>query len=468
MTTDHKQTVVVAGASGFIGRALPAALGDRYDLVGLTRDVDAARRPGGNYRWRRVDLFSRMQTQQALEGADLAVYLVHSLHPSARLTQGEAGDLDLICADNFARAARHHGIEYIVYISGIVPRASRGAYARRREVAQTLSGYDTPLTTLRAALVLGAGGVGTQMALRLARRAPFGRLPRWIDSALSPIARGDLVEIVAHLLAHPGRYVGAFDVGGPQTLTFAELLEIAADVTGRPRRFRSIPATALSVSARWVSLVTGQPRWAVRPIIESLAHDLVPADMRLQRAVGMPPTAPREALAEAHEASRQVLATVDAESRELVARGRPYEVRAVHRLALPGGRDARWVAREYPRWLAATLWPLVRVAGEPEQTLRIFVRPIPWPLLVLRRDEAASDAERQLYWVRGGLLAAHHEMGRLEFRQVRGRQLVLAALHEFHPRLPWLLYLGTQARIHHWVMGAFDRHLGRSASETGE
>ncbi len=86
---------------------------------------------------------------------------------------------------------------------------------------------------------------------------------------------------------------------------------------------------------------------------------------------------------------------------------------------------------------------------------------IPRPLLVLEHDEQASQGDRQLFWIRSGVLARHFKFGRLEFRCVLDGSQALAAIHDFHPRIPWLLYRATQARVHHFIMHVFDRHLRR-------
>ncbi len=490
MTTPNKKKVVVAGASGFIGHALPDALGEDYELVGLSREPRES--PGGasgeGYRWRRGDLFSRKQTDEALEGADLAVYLVHSMHPSARLTQGEVGDLDLVCADNFARAARRHEVEHIVYVSGIVPRGEEDIseyLASRLEVEQTLQSYGTPVTTLRAALVVGAGGNGTEMILRLVERLPAMLLPGWTDSKMAPIARSDMAELVGYALGRTELAGESYDVGGPDVVTFREMLEITADLTGRRVRLSSIGLVAPALSSAWVTLWSRQPKEVVRPLIESLRHDLLPADRRLQEAAGQRPMPVREALRCAmsdnamsdnamsdnamsdNAMSDNAMsddsgeAIADETSNELVEPPDANDTRAVHRLELPVGRDAGWIADEYRRWLPSLLRPFLKVERDREDTLSFYFRPLPWPLLVLELDESVSADERQLYWIRGGVLSRRHKRARLEFREVLGGRKVLAAIHEFHPRLPWPVYLGTQAKIHHFVMGAFDRHLKR-------
>ena len=113
-----KPTVVVAGASGFVGQAIGTTLSQDYTLIGLSR---SERAPHNGYQsFRKTDLFSLKDCEAALEDADIAIYLVHSMMPSARLVQGNFSDLDLLCADNFARAAKQNGVRQIVYLGGLL------------------------------------------------------------------------------------------------------------------------------------------------------------------------------------------------------------------------------------------------------------------------------------------------------------------------------------------------------------
>jgi hypothetical protein len=146
-------------------------------------------------------------------------------------------------------------------------------------------------------------------------------------------------------------------------------------------------------------------------------------------------------------------------------RRQPNHVRSVQRLPLPGGRDARWVAEEYSRWLPRALRPLIDVAVDDDRTLHFKVLGLPWPLLNLHYASDVSRDDRHLYWIRGGMLAGPSDTGRLEFREVLHGEYVLAAIHEFHPRLPWLVYTWTQALFHVWVMWRYRRHLAKVARE---
>ena len=335
------KTVVVAGASGFVGRALPDALGDDYRLVGLTRRTESQALPAAGYEWRVCDLFSRQQTIDALEGADLAVYLVHSMRPSATLTQGDFRDMDLICADNFARAASRHHVEHIVYVSGIIPERDEGTeldehLASRLEVERTLSNYGVEVTTLRAAMVVGPGGDLTEMVLRLVERLPVMVLPGWTEEPARPIARDDLVELVRFVLEHPDWQGESFDVAGPEAVSYAQMLEMAAELMGLRRTFFRVPFLTPRLSSAWIAHFTDKPRSMVRPMVESLKHNALPHDTRLQEAAGQTPLAFRDSLAETierrGEPAQALVGSDDATGGELISLDEPNEARSVQRI----------------------------------------------------------------------------------------------------------------------------------------
>ena len=456
MEESTQKTVVVAGASGFVGRAIPDALEDTYRLVGLTRRPWPRRSaPEDGYEWRHCDLFSRRQTIQALRDADAAVYLVHSMRPSAALTQGEIRDLDVLCADNFARAAEENDVRHIVYV---------GPYrASRPEVAETLSSRGASVTTLRTGLVIGPGSAAIELARKLVARSPVIGLPRWTRTRTRPIAREDLAELVRFALDDPRHTGEAWDVAGPDTVSFADVLRTTAEFTERRRLFVPMPFEFIRLSASSLALFTGQPISVTRPIVESFRRDTLPDEMKLQEAAGQKPAGFRESLRNAiehtGESTSRAITESDERGSELVAMDVANKVRSVQRLPVPEGRTARWVAGEYARWLPSFLRPMFRVDKLEDGTLHLFLRPIPVPLLELPWDRRISRPDRQLYWIRGGLLDGGNENGRLEFRRIPGQAAVLAAVHDFRPRLPWFIYVLTQAWVHLVIMQAFRRHL---------
>lgn len=453
------QRVAVAGASGFVGRAVGRALAGRAHLIALSRGAGSDLE--GYAEARPCDLFSLKDAEEALAGVDVAIYLVHSMLPSARLVQGRFQDLDLICADNFARAAERAGVQRIIYLSGILPadtRALSAHLASRLEVEHVLGARRPRLTVLRAGIIIGAGGSSFEIIVRLVKRLPAMLLPAWTATPTQPIALADVVALLGHCVEHPETAGEIHDIAGPEVLTYEQLMRRVAAVLRRRRRIVPLPIITPRLSALWISLITGAPRRLISPLIASLRHVMTAGDRALQRRAGIPGVDLDAAIATALETD-----TAGAPSAYTVTTPAPRQrrrgVRSVQRLPLPPGRDAAWVAAEYMRWLPRGPLPLLRVTSDATHS-RFFARGLARPLLELTAAPHRSQADRQLLYVTGGLLAAEGGRGRLEFREAPGGT-VLAAIHDFEPRLPWLVYRFSQALVHLAVMWRFGRHLRR-------
>lgn len=452
-------TVAVIGATGFVGRRLCARLqADGHRVVGVGRSVQDGVEQDGIL-WRRADLFSLLQCENAVVGVDVVVYLVHSMAPSARLTQASFEDMDLILADNMARAAAGAGVDRIVYLGGLVPtdpELSRHL-ASRREVEDALGAHGVPVTTLRAGLVVGPQGSSFQILRRLVERLPVLVMPRWTRFRCQPIALDDILELLARVVASGAARGEAIDVGGPTVLTYRDLLVATAAALGVRRRFIDVPVGSPFLSELWVTAITGQPRALTGPLIQSLEHSMVAGDQSVQHALGVTgddvPTALRTAIA-GH--SRFDEASVP---RRPPAGPRP-DVRSVQRMQVPAGWDAEDAALAYLAWLPRFLAPLVAVHQD-GPTHAIQVRPMGPTLLELTHSAERSRHDRALLYVTGGVLARVRDpvRGRLELRTMGDGRTLLAAIHDFEPRLPWPLYRATQARAHLWVMAGFRRHL---------
>lgn len=455
---DAKPTVVVAGATGFVGQALARALHPDHRVVGLSR---GERQPDEHVaEWRACDLFSLLDAERALAGADLAVYLVHSMMPSAKLTQGSFRDFDLICADNFGRAAKRAGVRQIVYLGGLVPPdGDRSAHLESRlEVERALGDHGVPVTALRAGLVLGAGGSSFQMLKRLVQRLPAMLLPRWTSTRMQPIALDDVVALLRFALGNERCFGESYDVGAPDAVTYRELLLLTAELLGRRVSAYPVPFLSPRLSRWWVSLITGAPLDLVAPLVESLQHEMVADDRRLQSMAGLPGLPVREALARA--------LAEDATAVPVAFRAPPSRtkrrVRSVQRMAVPPGHDALWAAEEYVRWLPAFFRGLLHVEVDERRTCRFELTPV-GTLLELSLAGARSHPDRQLFYVTGGILAKPTKRARFELRQMLDGEVLLAAIHDFEPRLPWPIYVATQGPFHAWVMHAFGRHLARGS-----
>jgi uncharacterized protein YbjT (DUF2867 family) len=476
--------VAIAGASGFVGRALCRLLVPGHRVIELSRspapraDESPPRADARSNRIsRRCDLFSLLETERALAGADVAVYLVHSMLPSSRLTQGRFEDLDLICADNFARAARLQGVKRIVYLGGLVPElpdeATLSPHLRSRlEVERALAAHGVPLRALRASLVLGAGGSSFELMVRLVERLPLMVCPAWARTPTQPIALADVVKLLAFAVDDDALPAGAYDVAGPDIVDYRRLMEMTARELDLRRTMVRVPLFSPGLSRLWVTLITGAPRALVAPLVQSLRHPMVARDQRLQERAGVPGIRLAAALSQALAARsrqghpRHVGVTRRARSGN--------DVRSVQRLSIPAGRDGRWIADEYLRWLPRHFRIFLHVdvtrshdEGRPAPILcRFRLRPMRRALIELRFSPERSTLDRPLFYLSGGLLARRgSSRGRLEFREISEPGTALAALHDFVPRLPFRLYVATQGLIHRLTMAAFARHL-RSLART--
>ena len=355
MDIQHQPVVAVAGASGFIGQSLPSS-DSLFRWVGLTR----GRAGGTAYQEMRVcDLFSLADTERALSGAKYAVYLVHSMLPSAKLVQGSFEDFDYLCADNFARAAERVGVEQIVYVSGLQPEGSRISkhLESREEVERVLGSRGVPVTILRAGLVIGAGGSSFEILARLVQRLPFLVTPTWTRTKTQPIALTDMIKLLHYVLGRSSTFGETYNVGGPEILTYQQMMDITARELQIPRPMMGVPLLSPQLSTLWVSLVTGAPRELVGPLIRSMTVPMVAKDRRLQDAANVPGEtfvdAIRDAVkhgqtkAEGPERPTNASAPVAYQKAPTSLTGN--RVRSIQRLPLPPGKDAAWVAEEYMR-----------------------------------------------------------------------------------------------------------------------
>ncbi len=463
---DKRPVVAVAGASGFVGSALLPALTGDFDVVALRR-TPATELPG--VRWQRCDLFSLLQTERALEGADYAVYLVHSMLP-ARLTQARFEDMDFILADNFARSAARAGVKQILYLGGIIPDDARLSrhLASRLEVERVLAARGVPVTSLRAGLIVGPQGSSFRMVARLVDRSPVLLCPHWTRSMTQPVGLRDVVSLLRYCVGREEMYGRAFDLGGPEVMTYVDLMRRTAERLGKKRCIIAVPFIPTRLSVLGMRMITGAHRELVAPLVESLRHAMVAHSPTLQERAGIVAQSFDEALDEALPAEKVASAEADHHlARRHVHSEEGLYVCSIQRLPLPPGYDAIWVAREYARWLPSFFKRVLRVTVDEHLNLVFRVTGVTRPLLELSYSSNRSSADRPLYYITGGLLVRLADVpdgrapARLEFRESPDRRSVLAAIFNYSPALPWWFYRVTQAPIHLLVMKLFGWHLAR-------
>ena len=448
-----KPVLAIAGATGFIGKWFIREYSDKYDIIALSRG-EVQNSDDAAVDWRKVNLYSLSSTSEALEGADYALYLVHSMAPSSRLSQGTFEDTDLLLADNFARAAEKQGLKQIVFIGGILPKDSSkfSAHLRSRfETEQTLSSRKTPLTAVRASIIIGAGGSSFDIVKKLTERLPVMACPKWCESPSQPIGIRNMLEIIDKTLGNEDLYHQAVEVGSPKVHSYMEMLKITSRQMGKKRLIFSIPFFTLGFSKLWVGLFSNSSTTFVSPLIESLKHDMT-VDESKNPFQDIDYTPIEEAI------SGALNDKVPSLPRRIYGKTARNTVRSVQRLPNPAQKSAEWVANVYPDWLSKKLTLLLK-AERHEGQVKFMLLGL--KLLELSFVEERSDESRQLFYITGGLLAKRLDYGWLEFRSVLDNRYVIAAIHEFVPRLPWFLYRFSQAVIHLMIMNAFGSFLDR-------
>ena len=265
------KTVLVAGASGFIGQRLVKALlaGEVQVRCLVRREVPL---PDGAHIVK-GDLLEPLTLPAALEGVDTVYYLVHSM--AAGRSGFERRDRE--AAENFTRAAVKAGVRRIIYLGGLGetgPELS-GHLQSRLEVATILQRGGIATTFLRAAVIFGAGGASFEMIRSLVEHLPFMITPRWVGTKCQPIAVGDVINYLVGCLNEERTAGGTFDIGGPDILTYREMMERFAAIEGRKLYIIPVPVLTPKLSSYWVGLITPIKASIAIPLIEGLANEVV-------------------------------------------------------------------------------------------------------------------------------------------------------------------------------------------------
>ncbi len=294
-------SILVTGATGFIGRRLvPALIEQGHDVRAMTRHPETYDGPGEPVA---ADVHDPDSLVEPLRGVDVAYYLVHSLDDA------DFERKDAEAAKAFAKAASEGGVRQIIYMGGLGDDGEMSAHLRsRREVEGLLGSTGIPVTVLRAAIVVGHGGISWELTRQLVKNLPAMVVPKWASTKTQPVAIDDVVRYLVGVCDQEKALGRVFEIGGPDQLTYVEMLRVASQIDkDRKLTIIEVPVLTPRLSSYWLALVTDIDVTTGRNLIDSMGTEVVVKEQSIREVV------PGEPLSYA-DAVRRALADRDKDS----------------------------------------------------------------------------------------------------------------------------------------------------------
>jgi uncharacterized protein YbjT (DUF2867 family) len=299
---DH---ILIAGATGFVGSHLAEALEKAgYSVLAMTRHPDT-------YSGLGKPVFGDVEQPEslrtALEGAEAAYYLVHSLQ------RNDFVEKDAEAARNFGNAAAAAGLERIIYLGGLGrdDQQLSDHLKSRRDVEELLGQGGVPVTVLRAAIIIGHGGISWEITRQLVAHLPAMVVPKWATTRTQPIALSDVISYLVGVLELEAARDRVFEIGGPEVLTYADMMrQVARWHHHRPLPMLTVPLLTPRLSSHWLALVTDVDTATARNLVDSMSTEVVVTEKPITELIPAPPMSYREAVREAYRQRAEALSEV--------------------------------------------------------------------------------------------------------------------------------------------------------------
>lgn len=301
--------ILVTGVTGYLGSRLVVPLleaGHRVRVLTRDRDKLQGLPWSGQVEVTQGDASDPRTCREALDGIDVAYYLLHSMDGG-----GDLSERDHELAQTFADAAADAEVSRIVYLGGLHPDDEELSehLASRVDVGEVFLDSPVPAAVLQAAILIGAASASFEMMRHLTDRLPAMITPRWVNSRIQPIGIDDALYYLVGAATLPPEVDRTFDIGGPDVLTYLQMMQQYAAVSGRHQRLIFVmPFLTPGLASHWIGLVTPVPTGVAKPLIGSLVHDVVCQETDLLDLLGPPPggvTPYREAVRRALTPARQ-------------------------------------------------------------------------------------------------------------------------------------------------------------------
>lgn len=267
--------ILLTGVTGYIAqRLLPVLLDNGHEVVCCVRDKSrfVNNYPANNLTVIEVDFLKQDSLQQIPSDIDIAYYLIHSMSTQT----GDFESMEQICATNFRQRMEQTKVQQVIYLSGIVNDANLSKHLlSRKNVEAILSGSSFALTTLRAGIIVGSGSASFEIIRDLVEKLPIMITPRWLQTRCQPIAIRNVVEFMTGVIAQKETYNNSYDIGGPDILTYKEMLLNFAAIRGLNRHIYVVPVMTPKISSYWLYFVTATSYALAKNLVNSMKIEVI-------------------------------------------------------------------------------------------------------------------------------------------------------------------------------------------------
>ncbi|MFZ9847304.1 MAG: NAD(P)H-binding protein, partial [Flavobacteriales bacterium] len=280
--------ILLTGVTGYIAqRLLPVLLENGHEVVCCVRDIGRftlKKYTAPNFSIIEADFLNKDSLKLIPNDIDFAYYLIHSMSTQS----GDFGNMEEICATNFRNRIEETNAKQVIYLSGIINADELSKHlSSRKNVESILSSTKYAITTLRAGIIVGSGSASFEIIRDLVEKLPFMITPRWLKTKCQPIAIRNVIEFLEGVLGKVETYNKSYDIGGPDILTYKEMLLRFASVRGLKRRIAIVPVMTPRISSYWLYFVTSTSYPLAKNLVNSMKVEVICKPNNLSTLLGI-------------------------------------------------------------------------------------------------------------------------------------------------------------------------------------